>query len=292
MATYHHGERAVQQRAGVESQAAHALRAIRGFVPDVAAAFLAEQSMIIVSAADRAGRTWSTLLAGEPGFLRAPDPWTLTVDALPAPEDPLAEVLAGAVKVGMIAIDFAARRRMRVNGTAEPSGRGLRVQLDQVFANCPKYLQKRQSTPMPPGARSVCRGTELTAAQRLALSEADTFFIGTATPDGDADVSHRGGNPGFVQVLSPTHLRWPEYTGNSMFLTLGNLELRPSAGLLVPDWKSGGLLQLTGTARTREDPRLVDFFVGEVQETTGAVPLRWTDPDYSRFNPPISQKEP
>ncbi|WP_267242607.1 pyridoxamine 5'-phosphate oxidase family protein [Streptomyces sp. PR69] len=310
---YHRGEIAVQTRAGVREHAERAQAVIREAIPEVAAAFLAEQPMIVLGGAEGpgepggadgpggAGRIWATLLAGEPGFIRAPNPLTVTVDATPSAHDPLAHALGRPAKVGMIAVSPATRRRMRVNGLAHPTRRGLRIDVHQVISNCPKYIQRRDFRLLPPEERlpaSVRGGPALTPGQQLAISTADTFFIATATPDGDADASHRGGNPGFVQVLSPTHLRWPDYAGNAMFLTLGNLALNPAAGLLFPDWRNGSLLHLTGVARTGwaageaarvpGAERLVDFLVGEVREIAHAVPLGWTRPDYSRHNPPVA----
>ncbi|NJQ01634.1 pyridoxamine 5'-phosphate oxidase family protein [Streptomyces zingiberis] len=302
MATYHSGELAVQRRAGLTDQAAFSLGAVQDAVPPVAREFLAQQPMIVVGAADPAGRLWATQLTGEPGFLQVPGPRTLVADALPPPGDPLAGSLgaAGSLRVGMLAIEPATRRRMRLNGRAHRAGGGLRVDLDQVVANCPKYLQKREYHRAPGGGpepRAVTTGETLDAAQQEAVLRADTFFIATASADGDADASHRGGNPGFVQVLSPSLLRWPDYTGNAMFLTLGNLLLNPAAGLLVPDWATGASLHLSGTARTVWDAaeiartpgaqRLVEFSVEAVREVPSASPLRWSEPRYSRFNPPV-----
>ncbi|MDQ0792941.1 pyridoxamine 5'-phosphate oxidase family protein [Streptomyces sp. B1I3] len=302
MADYHDGELAVQHRAGLRDPAAGSLRAIRDTVPDAAAVFLTRQPMIVVGAADASGRLWSTLLTGEPGFLGVPDPRTLTIGALPAADDPLGAVLReSGSQVGMIAIEPAARRRIRLNGISAPEADGVRVALDQVIGNCPKYLQKRNYALLPPdrgGRRAAIRqGDALTTVQQLTLATSDSFFIATASPNGDADASHRGGNPGFLQVLSPTRLRWPDYAGNAMFLTLGNLELHPQAGLLVPDWETGALLQLSGTAHTVWDgaeaaavpgaQRIVEFRIEAVQETQNAVPLRWSEPDFSRFNPPV-----
>ncbi|MFD3751785.1 pyridoxamine 5'-phosphate oxidase family protein [Streptomyces cyaneofuscatus] len=304
MADYHGGELAVQHRAGLRDPAAGSLRAIRDAVPDAAAVFLARQPMIVIGAADASGRLWSTLLTGEPGLLGVPDPKTLTIGALPAPDDPLGPALREpGTRVGMIAIEPATRHRIRLNGTSVPEAGGVRVALDQVIGNCPKYLQKREYALLPPdrgGRRAVVRrGEALTTVQQLTLATSDSFFIATASPDGDADASHRGGNPGFLQVVSPTRLRWPDYAGNAMFLTLGNLELRPQAGLLVPDWETGDLLQLSGTAHTVWDgaeaaavpgaQRIVEFRIEAVQETQDAVRLRWSDPDFSRFNPPVAQ---
>ncbi|MFF5158410.1 pyridoxamine 5'-phosphate oxidase family protein [Streptomyces sp. NPDC000348] len=304
MATYHSGEIAVQERAGLAGQAEFSLGGIGGSVPPVAKDFLAEQPLIVLGGADRDGRIWATQLTGEAGFLRVPDPRTVMVGALPLPEDPLAEVLTGesVVRIGMIAIEPATRRRMRLNGRARREDDGLRVDLDQVIANCPKYLQKRDHRRTGPGEggardRAVTDGTGLSPAQQQAVRAADTFFVATASDRGDADASHRGGNPGFVQVLSPTLLRWPDYVGNAMFLTLGNLLLNASAGILVPDWETGATLHLSGTAHTVWDAeeiaevpgaqRLVEFSVEAVREITAASPLRWTSPGYSRFNPPV-----
>ncbi|MYT91638.1 pyridoxamine 5'-phosphate oxidase family protein [Streptomyces sp. SID8359] len=314
MGGYHHGEIAVQARAGLAREAGHARGVIGNTVPEVAVAFLAQQPHVVVGGTDERGRIWATQLTGEPGFLTVPGPHTLRIGTLPPPEDPLAAVLsrAGAAagsgsgpeaaRIGMIGIEPATRRRMRMNGRAVRDGDGLRVELDQVLSNCPKYIQKRDHHPVAgtaaPAPRDVVDSTELSPDQQRTLREADTFFVATASPDGDADASHRGGNPGFVRVLSPRLLRWPDYVGNGMFLTLGNLELNPAAGLLVPGWETGTSLHLTGSARTVWDAeeaarhpgaqRLVEFEITAVREVTAASPLRWSAPAYSRFNPPAA----
>ncbi|MEW1614016.1 MULTISPECIES: pyridoxamine 5'-phosphate oxidase family protein [unclassified Streptomyces] len=312
MGGYHRGEIAVQERAGFARQAGHARGAIGNTVPDVAVAFLAEQPHVVVGGTDERGRVWATQLTGEPGFLTVPGPHTLNIGVLPLPEDPLAAVLTGSragrgrVPIGMIGIEPATRRRMRMNGRAVRDGDGLRVELDQVLSNCPKYIQKREHHPAPaaaadtsaPVTRTAADSTELSPGQQRTLRAADTFFIATASDRGDADASHRGGNPGFVQVLSPRLLRWPDYAGNAMFLTLGNLELNPAAGLFVPGWETGTSLHLTGFARTVWDEervarhpgaqRLVEFEITAVREIAAASPLRWSAPAFSRFNPPTA----
>ncbi|EID56327.1 pyridoxamine 5'-phosphate oxidase family protein [Saccharomonospora xinjiangensis] len=305
MATYHSGERAVQERAGLGDQARFSLGGIHNAVPEVAAAFLATQPMIVIGAPDAEGRLWATQLVGQPGFLSAPEPDRLVVETLPQPGDPLADAIADAnprrpLRVGAIAIEPATRRRMRLNGRAVTHGGRIEIDLDQVIANCPKYIQKRQpvhraDTP-PPQDRRVTDSTALSQGQQDTIRAADTFFVATASDSGDADASHRGGNPGFVDVLSPTTLRWPDYIGNAMFLTLGNLAVNSRAGLVFPGWDTGTALHLTGTARTVWDPgalasfpgaqRLVEFSIDAVREITNASPLRWSEPAFSRFNPP------
>ncbi|MEZ0064088.1 putative pyridoxine 5'-phosphate oxidase superfamily flavin-nucleotide-binding protein [Streptacidiphilus sp. MAP12-20] len=288
VAGYHSGERVAQALAGETAKAEHLERSIRAVVPAVAANFLAERQLLVVGAADADGRMWATVLTGEPGFIGVPDEGTISVAALPGPGDPLAAVLGGAsapsaVPIGTIALEPATRRRMRVNGLVEARDAGLVVHAEQVFSNCPKYIQKRRpvrSTPtaVPGPARW---GAELTTAQQLAVSTADTFFLATADAEGRADASHRGGYPGFVEVVSPSTLRWREYAGNGAFMTLGNLELNPRAGLVFPDWETGDLLLLTGEARTDWQERSVAFELTSAVQLPGAMPLRWSEPEFS-----------
>lgn len=295
MTPFHSGELAVQQRMGQADIAAKVGRTIRADIPEVAASFLAEQQMVVIAAADAAGRLWASDLTGPPGFARAVDSRTIALAALPAPGDPLSAALTRTTRIGMIALQPQRRRRMRVNGTVEPQAGELLVHTDQVYSNCPKYISRRQiesyrgevERPTPR------RGSELDDRQQRAIAVADTFFVATADVDGNTDASHRGGNPGFLQVLSPTRLRWPDYRGNSMFMTLGNIEVNPRCGILVPDWSTGATLHLTGTAELVWDPETfangaqcsVDFAVTEVVERDGPGPLRWGPADLSPVNP-------
>ncbi|GAA3384032.1 pyridoxamine 5'-phosphate oxidase family protein [Cryptosporangium minutisporangium] len=295
---YHEGELVAQQLAGEVERADRSGRAVRALLPPVAAAFLAEQPLLVVGGTDDAGAVWASMLTGHPRFLRAVDEQTLDVHASPGADDPLAAVLRRPAVVGSIAIEPASRRRVRLNGTSTPLDGGLRLSLDQVVSNCPKYIQARgyrRADAEPPGPAR--RGRSLDDAQIAAVRRADTFFVATRHPGGDTDASHRGGAPGFVEVLDGNHLRWPDYAGNSMYLTFGNLQVDPRAGLLVPNWSTGTLLHLSGVARVDWDAeraatvpgasRLVDFTVEAVVERPAASPLRWSRPEYSRFNPPV-----
>ncbi|WP_405980676.1 pyridoxamine 5'-phosphate oxidase family protein [Streptomyces sp. NBC_00158] len=291
MGRYHEGSLAVQERVGVRELAEHVGRSIGADIREVAAAFLAQQPHLVVGAADGAGRLWASLLTGAPGFVRATGPDRIRVSGGLPEGDPLAGALAtGGTRVGTISLDPRTRRRMRLNGTLAVAPGGFEVAAEQVFSNCPKYLQKRQPLELvAEGPGVVRRGDALTPGQERAVRAADTFFVATTAAADGADASHRGGMPGFVEVLSPTELLWPDYAGNAMFLTLGNLAADGRAGLLFPDWEGGGLLQLSGRARTEYGPggsRAVRFRVEAVVEGLHPGRLRWSAPEYSPANPP------
>jgi len=288
---YHPGELAAQRRAGLRAEADRVGGIVRTDVPPTAAAFLTEQRMLVIGGADERGRMWSSLLTGEPGFLRAGTVGgaaAIDIAARPQAGDPLADALTRRTRIGAIALDPATRRRMRINGIAEPTGTGLRLTAEQVYANCPKYIQRRElvSARAGGGAPTATVSTELAEADRRMITEADTFFIVSTSADGHRDASHRGGNPGFVRLAADGGLSWPDYPGNAMMMTLGNLAQSPLAGLLFLDWATGTTLQLTGAARTDwAGPRWCRFHLTEARRTELASPLSWTEPEYSRFNP-------
>lgn len=293
---YHPGETAVQRRAGLlagDRGSSH----VGAEIPDVAADFLAQQRLVAIGAADDEGSVWASALVGPPGFIAAPDARTVVADRAPRGPDPLTGVFDTERELGMVAIEPATRKRMRVNGTARRVGDGLLIRTDQVYANCPKYIQTRSPegtfAGTAPGRAS--RGVALTDAQRAWIARADTFFVATAAAGKGTDASHRGGNPGFVSVTDDHTLTWPDYFGNSMYMTLGNLELDPRCGLLFLDWEHGHALHLSGRARTDWDERraaavpgaqrLVDFAIERVVAIEHAFPMRWSFEKYSKFNP-------
>jgi hypothetical protein len=93
-------------------------------------------------------------------------------------------------------------------------------------------------------------GNALRPADIRLVEAADTFFLGTTHATSGNDASHRGGPAGFVRVAAG-QLEWPDYPGNNMFNSFGNLAVDPAAALLFVDFRAGVTLQLSGTATVR-----------------------------------------
>ena len=296
---FHAGEIAVQERVGVRPGAKRIGRSIDAEIAPAAAHFLAQRYTLYVGTLDAGGRPWASQLFGPPAFVGAVDARPVRIDAAPAPGDPLLENLRADPHIGLLAIDLVTRRRFRVNGTAAVGTDGtIVVTVAQAYGNCPKYIQRREPVevrPAPPDPTRVVRHQSLTAIARAQIARADTFFLATAHPTEGADVSHRGGRPGFVQVASDTRLVWPDYQGNMMFMSLGNVAVHPFAGLLFVDFETGDVLQLTGRAAIDWDAahaatvpgaeRLVTFDVDEMIAAPAASPLRWRLVEASPTNP-------
>ena len=263
---WHRGELALQQRAGVDpARSAAASAYTRAFLTPQQREFFPRLPFVVVGAVDGGGAPWATLLEGRPGFLQAPDPTQLRIAAQPAASDPARAGLRAGAAVGLLGIELQTRRRNRVNGTvAGVDGASLTVAVGQAFGNCPQYIPTRDLAYVETAAGTDAPAEWLTVlddAARAAIRRAATFFVASYAEEGgrQVDVSHRGGRPGFVAVDGEL-LTIPDFAGNQYFNTLGNLFANPRAGLAFPDFASGDLLQLTGSAEIVFDgPELASF---------------------------------
>jgi predicted pyridoxine 5'-phosphate oxidase superfamily flavin-nucleotide-binding protein len=275
---------------------------IRDFMPEQHRHFFSQLPYLFLGSIDAAGWPLATLLMGHPGFVQSPDPVTLHIAALPDVGDPAAEALAPDRDIGILGIDFSTRRRNRANGRIQSlETGGITVAVNQSFGNCPQYIQKRVlvSSRVEP-AEGVSTPVEsldhLDEAAQAAIVRADTFFVASRSRAGSgaaygADISHRGGLPGFVRVDGDV-LTIPDFRGNRYFNTLGNLAAEPRASLLFVDFETGDLLQLQGGAE-------VDWKAAEAEQIAGAErlwrfrvargwrrkagsPLRWSFVEYAR----------
>ena len=275
-------------------------RVIRTAMPEQHQRFYEQLPFMLVGSVDAAGRPWASTLVGRPGFVRAPHAKRLDFHARPIPGDPLAEGLAPGAQLGFLGIELHTRRRNRVNGHVVASdARGFSVEVDQTVGNCPQYIQGREFAWVRDADDLMPRSTEplslLDAGARAFIERSDTLFVATQAPaaagEADvktgrgADVSHRGGRPGFVKVEDERTLLVPDFTGNFFFMTLGNLQLNPRAGVLFIDFDSGDLLTLTGTAEVvwgGDELKAFDgaerawrFRIEAGWRLRDALPLRW-----------------
>lgn len=301
---FHRGEIEVQSRLGIERKMVElGRRMIRDHMPDEHQAFFSTLPFLAVGMVDPIGRPWASVLAGEPGFVRATGTGTLQVTARPIYGDPPGESLVDGMDIGALGIEFQTRRRIRANGKVSHIGPdGFRIQVVQSFGNCPKYIQAR--APALGGGiagigakRPVHRGEGLSKDQAAMVAGADTLFIASQFSEDTADwshgvdVSHRGGKPGFVLVAHETLLLFPDYSGNCMFNTLGNITANPKCGLLFVDFDTGDTLQLTGEAEILWEPahtgrfpgakRVLAFSVEESLHIERALPITWEFQGYS-----------
>mgnify|MGYP003333304831 CR=1 FL=1 len=99
---------------------------------------------------------------------------------------------------------------------------------------------------------------------RAFIERCQMFFVATADARGRPDCSYKGGLPGFVRVLDDRTLAIPDYDGNGMYRTWGNVLVNPHVGLLFLDFENPRRLRVSGTARLEEDDPLREQCPGSV----------------------------
>ena len=291
---YHDGEIAVQERAGVRKIADRLSQMIRPSMPDQHREFFGMLPFVVTGLTDDRGRPWATMCVGAPGFITSPDETTLQVASAPLLAGELGLQMNEGDKVGLLGIELPTRRRNRMNGVISQTGAdGFAVHVEQSFGNCPQYIQTRSVEPRGTGAAQtvgpVERNNALTGEVVELIKQADTFYISSRTrelsggSDSGVDASHRGGRPGFVSVGTDGVLSFPDFSGNRLFNTLGNIADDGRVGMAFPDFVTGDLLLLTGRAGIVWDgerlegfegaQRLVDVKVDEVVHARSALPL-------------------
>jgi predicted pyridoxine 5'-phosphate oxidase superfamily flavin-nucleotide-binding protein len=106
--------------------------------------------------------------------------------------------------------------------------------------------------------------SSFTDEDREFIQRCRMFCIATADADGHPDCSYKGGLPGFVRVLDDCTLAVPDYDGNGMYRTWGNVLVNPHVGLLFLDFENVKRLRVNGTAQVSHDANLCAQFPGAV----------------------------
>lgn len=292
--TWNRGEVEMQRHAGVaEKMAGLGPRIVRDYLPDQHRTFYQQLPSIVAGVVDESGNAWATVLCGIPGFIRT-DLHSLHIGALAYPGDPAASGIQAGSAIGLLGIDLSNRRRNRANGVIEAVGSAsFDVDVIESYGNCPQYIHTRvpafnRGPQEPPAAVPEALSIADPRVREL-IVHAESFFIASYWDNGQdrrVDVSHKGGNQGFVKIDEAGHLLIPDYAGNRFFNTLGNIRLTPQCGLAFVNFANGDVLQITGEGTVILDPAQLAGFEGaerllrvEVKRLVfrpAALPLRWT----------------
>lgn len=288
---FHTGERQLQTQLGVGDRLnALGARAIRPFMPDQHRLFFEQLRLVHLSAVDASGHPWAITRTGARGFMLSPEPSTLHITSRPHSGEPANLDLSAGAKISVLGLEMETRRRNRMNGTIRSNeGDTLTISVDQSYGNCPKYIQPRTALPDQTKVSTFSAGLSLSARDQALISAADLFMLASRAPTlGDdprdgIDINHRGGRPGFVEVLDADTLQWPDYRGNNFYNSFGNILLDNRVGLQFFDFGSGTTLNINGTAAlfdTEADMpphmgRSVRITIESVTRADGALPLRY-----------------
>lgn len=240
---YHDGQRAVQREANSVA-CADKLSTWVGPVSEYA-----NEADLIVIACNSAAALDVAVLSGPPPLVSATHHDGNIAVLLPLS---LATHLPVNAVWGGIVINPATARRSRIAGQPEVSGDHIQLPCSTAFTNCRKYMTPTSSTGrtlhIGPNAQRDSANDDPWIVSTLAQCE--TAFLVTTSPDNVADVSHRGGQPGFLRYdASRGAIAWTEYLGDGMFVSTGNLRQQSRFALLALDYASGDAVRVDGVAQ-------------------------------------------
>ncbi|KAJ3125578.1 hypothetical protein HK101_005905 [Irineochytrium annulatum] len=255
--TFHYGEATLQNLVDFRQHAEYSYSSfIQPAMPRQHRDFYDKLPYILFAHLDTDGRPWCSFLHGQPGFVTSPDARSLSATFTPTPGDEVArrlvDVTGGRARpeIAFLGLDMGERRRNRMNGAvvgvrSMRDGRvEVRTKVTQAFGNCPKYIQAWRVVGKRDSSKAVVEKWQkqsnggLLQATRLLdgkveamVARADTMFIATRylregkdkagnepSQAYGLDVSHRGGEPGFIKVEDGGKVIYiPDYAGNNMF---------------------------------------------------------------------------
>ena len=309
---FHAGEIAAQQKAGtagVATELAVSMTDSLNFASNHDA-FLAAQSFAVLTTVNvKANDVWISPLFGNPGDIHAVSEKEIAISKQCIPPGDVAQSVTAATPVSLLGIDLNKRVRHRINGEAgdqtDAANANIQFAVKEYSPNCPKYINRREliRNPDHPDPINIDADRQershLTESDQAFIESMDTLWIGTYAPGGGADANHRGGKSGFVRVTSPSTIEWPEYRGNGMFYTSGNLESYNRAGVLLVDFDNGSIIQMTGTAvvdwehggQYEGATRVMKFTIEKLVRIDNVTSHRWARLDFSPYNPNISGRD-
>lgn len=139
---------------------------------------------------------------------------------------------------------------------------------DVVFSPAVKRVQEQRGSRKTYARMTEKGGWRRTVTEDLArfIAERDSFYLGTASADGQPYIQHRGGKPGFLKVLDDRTLAFADFKGNRQYITTGNLAENDKAYIFLMDYPNRRRVKIWGRARVVDhDPELL---------------ARLADPDY------------
>ena len=156
--------------------------------------------------------------------------------------------------------------------------------MSRLFHDGNRALQDRFDGRRVADALEARRRVDAFLPEHVAMIEAAAFFFLATAAEGHVDCSFKGGPPGFVRVTGPAELEFPDYDGNSMYLSLGNILLSPAIGMLFVSF-DGRSTRLQHVGHAPPVMAVLQFAVAGVEEAGDVALTRW----HGRHPPPASR---
>ena len=249
---YHEGELYMQELMGVRDKSDSLSSMIKKEMPIAAQEFLKTLNFCVITFSMDYIELFSSVVFNIKPFIEIvkTDEIVINLDKKSFIPDEI--IKSNKVNIGFIGLAFQSRKRIRVNGKGKIINNKLHLKIDEVYANCPKYIHDRKLVDEINFQDSfkLYHYSKFNKECKTIIENTDTFFLSSCHNERGVDVSHKGGQKGFLRVTSSNNLEFDDYPGNNMYNSLGNIYTNPNVNIIVVDFKENKILHISGEAST------------------------------------------
>jgi predicted pyridoxine 5'-phosphate oxidase superfamily flavin-nucleotide-binding protein len=237
---FHEGEYRLQELMGVRQSSDALASMVKDTIPQIAKDFLINLKFCVITLSKQEDDLTSAVIYDMDSFISIIGDKAIDISLRNSSFIDTDYFKENEFSIGFLGLDFEKAMRIRINGLAKINNNTLRIFVNEVYSNCPKYIIRRiyKSNLKEKLIQNVQNYPKLTTEIMDMISQVDTFFLSSLHKDKGADISHRGGNKGFLKVISSNEIQFDDKPGNNLYNTLGNIYTNSIVNILLIDFEN------------------------------------------------------
>ncbi|WP_121626815.1 pyridoxamine 5'-phosphate oxidase family protein [Poseidonibacter antarcticus] len=251
---FHEGEYHIQEIMGVRKSSDTLSSMIKDNIPPIASKFLKDLNFCIITISTKKDDLFTYTVYNHNNFIEIVNQSQISINLENHSYIPKEFYNIKNINIGMIGLNFEKAMRIRINGKGKIKSNKLYLSIDEIYSNCPKHIKRRvlQEDTKILENQTIQKGRKLNEEIINIISNIDTFFIATSHKEKGLDVSHKGGNKGFLKVLETNQLAFKDVPGNNLYNTIGNIYTNPNINIFFIDFKNYDTYHIKGIASIKE----------------------------------------
>jgi predicted pyridoxine 5'-phosphate oxidase superfamily flavin-nucleotide-binding protein len=251
---FHEGEDHIQEVMSVKQKANTLTSMIKDSIPKIAADFLRALKFCVITLNTKPDDLFSTVIYNHATFIEVLDYKKISIKINHKSHIPESFFNEEILNIGMIGLEHSSAKRIRINGKAKIIDNQIIIDINEIYSNCPKYIKRRilEDNFKILDKETVNKKLELNQDLITMISNADEFYLASGHKEKGLDISYKGGEKGFVKVLSSKQLQFDDLPGNNLYNSLGNIYTNPYINMFFIDFENNNTYNILATATIKE----------------------------------------
>jgi predicted pyridoxine 5'-phosphate oxidase superfamily flavin-nucleotide-binding protein len=251
---FHEGEYHIQEMMGIRKFPDTLSSMIKDTIPKIASDFLEKLSFCVLTLSTQKDDLFTSTVYDNKSFIKIINHNSFSINLKNKSYIPEFFFKEEVLNIGIIGLDFLNAKRIRINGKSKIINNELIVIINEIYSNCPKYIKKRflQKNLKTLDKTSIDNELELNQDLINIILNSDTFFLASSHKEKGLDVSYKGGEKGFVKIISSKQLYFDDMPGNNLYNTLGNIYTNPCVNMFFIDFDKSNTYNILAKAHIKE----------------------------------------